>query len=103
MVLVQKQVPQFIILILINFKFITVQPGTIASKSMTIKNSGTSLSFSEIESEFGTNPTRSLGSYRVSQNFGALTNQPLDAGIPSSGEISFNDFYSKQLNVIVDL
>ena len=88
--------------ILTNFKFIMVQPGTIASKSMTIKNSGTSLSFSEIESEFGTNPTRSLGSYRVSQNFGALTNQPLDAGIPSSGEISFNDFYSKQLNVIVD-
>ena len=79
-----------------------VNHGTIASKSMTIKNSGTSLSFSEIESEFGTNPTRSLGSYRVSQNFGALTNQPLDAGIPSSGEISFNDFYGKQLNVIVD-
>ena len=61
---------------------------------MTIKNSGTSLSFSEIESEFGTNPTRSLGPYRVSQSFGALTNQPLDTGIPQSGAISFSDFYS---------
>ena len=65
---------------------------------MTIKNknSGNPLSFSEIEFEFGSNPTRSLGSYRISQSFGALTNQPLDTGVPQSGTIKFTNIYSKQ-------
>jgi hypothetical protein len=70
---------------------------------MAIKNSGPSLSFSEIVAEFGLPPGRNLGAYRVSQNVGTLTNLPLDIGIPQSGAISFDNFYSKKLNVVVDL
>ena len=69
---------------------------------MTIKASGSSLSFSEIEAEFGANGSRSLGAYRLSQSVGSLSNLPLDSGIPTSGTIKFSDFYSKQLNVVVD-
>ena len=69
---------------------------------MTIKSSGSSLSFSEIEAEFGSNGSRSLGSYRLSQSVGSLSNLPLDSGVPTSGTIKFSDFYSKQLNVVVD-
>ena len=69
---------------------------------MAIKGSGSSLSFSEIEAEFGSNGTRSLGSYRLSQNVGSLSNLPLDSGIPTSGEIKFSQFYGKRLNVVVD-
>ena len=79
---------------------------------MTIKNSGTQLSFSEIEDEFGNNPARSLGQYRrddPSNNFdnaspsgSSLSGLPLDTGIPVSGEIKFSNFYGKQLNMIVD-
>ena len=69
---------------------------------MTIKSSGSSLSFSEIEAEFGSNGTRSLGSYRLTQNVGSLTNLPLDSGVPTSGTIKFSDFYSKRLNIVVD-
>ena len=76
---------------------------------MAIKNSGTSLSFQEIENEFGQNPGRSLGRYRNThpdfgnKNLGELTNLPLDTGIPTSGEIKFSDFYSKRANIVVDL
>ena len=69
---------------------------------MTIKSSGSSLSFSEIESEFGANGSRSLGGYRVTQSVGSLSNLPLDSNIPTSGQIKFSDFYGKQLNVVVD-
>ena len=69
---------------------------------MTIKSSGSPLSFSEIESEFGSNNSRSLGNYRVSQTVGSLSNKPLDTGIPQSGPISFSQFYDKRLNVVVD-
>tara|TARA_B100000212_G_scaffold297888_1_gene241837 strand:- start:408 stop:1409 length:1002 start_codon:yes stop_codon:yes gene_type:complete len=69
---------------------------------MAIKNSGSSLSFSEIESEFGANGSRSLGGYRITQSVGSLSNLPLDSGIPTSGQIKFSDFYSKKLNVVVD-
>ena len=75
---------------------------------MTIKSSGSSLSFSEIESEFGSNPGRSLGQYRSTdsnfqnKNLGTLSNLPLDTGIPTSGQIKFSDFYSKKLNLVVD-
>ena len=69
---------------------------------MTIKSSGSSLSFSEIETEFGANGSRSLGGYRVSQSIGSLSNLPLDNSIPTSGQIKFSDFYGKQLNVVVD-
>ena len=69
---------------------------------MAIKSSGSSLSFSEIEAEFGANGSRSLGAYRLSQSVGSLSNLPLDSGIPTSGTIKFSDFYSKRLNVVVD-
>lgn len=69
---------------------------------MAIKGSGSSLSFSEIEAEFGTNSGRTLGGYRITQSVGSLSNLPLDSGIPTSGQIKFSDFYSKRLNVVVD-
>ena len=69
---------------------------------MAIKGSGSSLSFSEIEAEFGTNGSRSLGSYRLTQNVGSLSNLPLDSGIPTSGQIKLSDFYGKRLNMVVD-
>ena len=69
---------------------------------MAIKGSGSSLSFSEIEAEFGANGSRSLGSYRLTQNVGSLSNLPLDSGIPTSGQIKFSDFYGKRLNMVVD-
>ena len=69
---------------------------------MAIKSSGSSLSFSEIEAEFGQNGGRSLGGYRLTQSVGSLSNLPLDSGIPTSGQIKFSDFYSKKLNVVVD-
>ena len=69
---------------------------------MAIKSSGSSLSFSEIEAEFGANGSRSLGAYRLTQNVGSLSNLPLDSGIPTSGQIKFSDFYSKKLNIVVD-
>ena len=78
---------------------------------MAIKNSGSSLSFLEIEDEFGKNSERSLGSYRISDNGVAnnggdaavFSNLPLDTGIPQSGPIKFSHFYGKRLNVFVDL
>ena len=69
---------------------------------MTIKSSGSSLAFSEIEAEFGSNGGRTLGNYRLSQSVGSLSNLPLDSGIPTSGQIKFSDFYGKRLNMVVD-
>tara|TARA_Y100001937_G_scaffold121938_1_gene181523 strand:+ start:997 stop:2196 length:1200 start_codon:yes stop_codon:yes gene_type:complete len=90
---------------------------------MTLPGIGNSISFGQIEAEFGQNPGRSLGQYRrqdpsriTAQNpTGILSNSspstglensalnlPLDDGIPNSGEIKFSQFRGKQLNVIVD-
>ena len=75
---------------------------------MTIKSSGSQLSFTEIEAEFGSNPSRTLGTYRSThpdfknKNLGALSDLPLDTGIPVDGEIKFSDFYGKKLNMVVD-
>jgi hypothetical protein len=69
---------------------------------MALQSSG-SISFSQITNEFGTPSGRNLGAYRVSANVGSLSNLPLDTGIPQSGTIRFSDFYSKRLNVVVDL
>ena len=69
---------------------------------MTIKTSQNHLTFSEIESEFGKNPSRSLGDYRRSISKGGV-NWPLDDGIPTSGTISFSDFLGKQHNIIIVL
>ena len=72
---------------------------------MTIKASGSSLSFTEIAAEFGVNANNKIGNYRVTYDNtpsgGSFANLPLDSGIPQSGPIKFSDFYSKQLNVVV--
>ena len=79
---------------------------------MTInKTLGQTLSFKDdIEVEFGANSSRSLGKYRSSDpsfdnkspTGSSLSNLPLDAGIPTSGQIKFSDFYGKKLNMVVD-
>ena len=68
---------------------------------MTIKSSGSSLSFTEISNEFGLPPDKNLGAYRISANIGSLNGLPLDSGIPKTGEIKFSDFYGKKLNIVV--
>jgi hypothetical protein len=68
---------------------------------MALQGSG-QISFSQIEGEFGQNGSRSLGTYRVSQTIGALSDLPLDTGIPQSGEIKFSHFYNKRLNIVVN-
>lgn len=72
---------------------------------MAIKSSGSSLSFTEIYTEFGLPPGKNLGAYRLNggQTVGTLTNLPLDTDIPRSGPIKFSDFYSKKLNIVVNL
>ena len=77
---------------------------------MALPNSPNQLSFSQFESEFGRNNKRSLGDYRVSDNYAndrgghaaAVGDMPLDTGIPQSGEIKFSDFHGKRLNMVVD-
>jgi hypothetical protein len=69
---------------------------------MTIHASGTPIKFSEIAAEFGLPPGRNIGAYRISQTVGTLSNLPLDSGIPQSGAISFGNFYSKKLNVVLN-
>ena len=72
---------------------------------MTIKGSGSSLSFTEIAAEFGNPTNNKIGNYRITYDNtpqgGSFSNLPLDAGIPQSGQIKFSDFYSKQLNIVV--
>ena len=81
---------------------------------MSLPNSGNPISFSQIRSEFGdgtntaTSPVR-LGQYRRDDSdftkppsTSSHHNDPLDTGIPTSGEINVAAFYSKKLNVIVD-
>ena len=66
---------------------------------MALQASG-QISFSDISNEFGN--AGSLGAYRVSQTIGELSNLPLDNGVPHTGAISFSDFYSKRLNIVVN-
>lgn len=82
---------------------------------MALQASGQPISAKDIRNEFGPFPTVSFGAYRL-QNQTLNTNSdtvsykevlgieeiPLDAGIPTSGEIKFSDFYGKSLNLIVD-
>mgnify|MGYP003111010443 CR=1 FL=1 len=68
---------------------------------MALQGSGP-ISFGQIQSEFGLPSGKNLGAYRVSETYGAMSNLPLDSGIPQSGQIKFSDFYNKQLNVIVN-
>jgi len=78
---------------------------------MTLQSSGT-IRWSEIRDEFGANVGGtgvSLGRYRNSdsnfgnKNVGTLTNLPLDIGVPTSGTISASSFYSKRLNMVLDM
>jgi len=77
----------------------------------------TQLRFSEIEYEFGENPKRSLGEYRIKQTIGDMSNLPLDNGIPlrstetgpgitptpdNDTTIKFSQFRGKRLNIILD-
>lgn len=48
------------------------------------------ISFSQIESEFGRNGSKSLGSYRISQSAGLYSNLPLDVGIQTSVAVGNN-------------
>ncbi len=57
---------------------------------MTLQASGP-ISYSQIIAEFGGN-RGSLGNYRVIQSIGGV-NWPLDEGVPTSGQISFGNFY----------
>ena len=78
---------------------------------MALVAAGNSISFLQIKNEFGGAPTLagssgiSFGRYRVqwsnTASGGSLTNMPLDTGIPQSGIVSFSDFHSKKLNVVV--
>ena len=81
---------------------------------MTIKNSGSPLSFSEIASEFGYPTGKKLGNYRVTQSlkrngntFRQLTLDGETPGtpgsIPTSGQIKFSDFYGKRLTNVIDI
>jgi hypothetical protein len=70
---------------------------------MALQASGP-ISFSQIANEFGLPPGKNLGAYRISTpQIGSLSGLPLDAGVPQSGQIGFGSFYSKRLNVVVDL
>jgi hypothetical protein len=68
---------------------------------MALQASGP-ISFSQIANEFGLPPGKNLGAYLISQSVAALSNFPLDAGIPQSGTIRFSDFYNKRLNIVVN-
>ena len=68
---------------------------------MALQGSGP-ISFGQISAEFGLPSGKNLGAYRVSETYGAMSNIPLDPGIPQSGEIKFSDFYGKQLNIVVN-
>ncbi len=80
---------------------------------MTLPSSGT-LSFSDIEAEFGSNGNRSMSRYRANSihfsnktfgDIGRITEGgylPLDDGIPRTGTIKFSDFRGKSLNIVVN-
>ena len=71
---------------------------------MALPAPGNSISFLQIKNEFGAAP--SFGAYRVqwsnTADGGSLSNQPLDTGIPQSGQIKFSDFSGKKLNMVVN-
>ena len=78
---------------------------------MALPSSGT-IKYSQIIAEFGTPNAGGIGTYRISEDVGSLTDLPLDsdtcgpnanANIPQTGTIKFSDFYNSRLNQIVDL
>tara|TARA_R100000234_G_C4999387_1_gene179563 strand:+ start:47 stop:1138 length:1092 start_codon:yes stop_codon:yes gene_type:complete len=80
---------------------------------MALQASGNSISFSQIETEFGQNTGRTLGNYRMNDlNIGSLTEVSLsrdgcginaNSNIPvDDNEIKFSDFYNAKQNIIID-
>ena len=70
---------------------------------MALQASG-QIKYSEIIAEFGTPNNGGLGEFRLSESVGTLTNLPLDTGVPQgNSQIKFSDFYSKRLNIVVDM
>ena len=66
----------------------------------TPPNADNGIKASDIAAEFGYNVDLSkvsLRAYRVSQTVGALSNLPLDTGIPQSGAIKYSDFINKNI------
>ena len=68
---------------------------------MALVGSGNSISFKDIQTEFGRPSNGSFGGYRITETHGGK-DFPLDKDIPTSGEIKFSDFYSAKLNIVVD-
>ena len=73
---------------------------------MAIHGSGTPIGFETIKDEFGLPPGKNIGYYRQTfsgnSEYGELTFNGISEGIPSSGAISFSDFYGKRLNIVVN-
>ena len=85
---------------------------------MALQSSGgnpptNSISFGQIEAEFGQSTSRSLGAYRMQNlDIGGLTEVSLDrdgCGINANGdipvdnqEIKFSDFYNARQNIYLD-
>ena len=73
---------------------------------MAIQGSGAPISFQDIKDEFGLPPDKNIGYYRQTfsgnSEYGELTFNGISEGIPSSGAISFSDFYGKRLNIVVN-
>ena len=71
---------------------------------MTLQAADNPISFFDIAAEFGYPTDNKLGNYRNTTSHPGwdLGNLPLDTGIPTSGPIKFSDFYSKQLNVVIN-
>ena len=68
---------------------------------MALVGSGNSISFKDIQTEFGRPSNGSFGGYRITETHGGK-DFPLDKDIPTSGEIKFSDFHGKKLNIVVD-
>ena len=71
---------------------------------MTLPSSPNSISFSQIEAEFGQSSGRSLGDYRKTTTLGGK-NWPIDDNVPTSvaigsSQISFGDLHGKQHNIV---
>ena len=73
---------------------------------MAIQGSGAPISFQDIKDEFGLPPDKNIGYYRQTfsgnSEYGELTFNGISEGIPSSGPISFSDFYGKRLIIVVN-
>ena len=80
---------------------------------MTLPSSGNSISLGQIANEFGftDSPRTKLGDYRnivgggnYPQSIGALSFSSIDGGgsVPTSGQIKLSDFYSTQLQQVVN-